>query len=106
MSTIVGTALRGEDSIESLYKYKNKYLIYSIKIRKNKPLVVMFSGVDSVAGSHRLSYYGLREEIDASVLHIGDYIGAHGSYLLRIAGDDSTIREAVLSLIVASRTIV
>lgn len=99
MSTIVGTALRGEDSIESLYKYKNKYLIYSIKIRKNKPLVVMFSGVDSVAGSHRLSYYGLREEIDASVLHIGDYIGAHGSYLLRIAGDDSTIREAVLSLI-------
>jgi hypothetical protein len=87
-------------SIEDrLFKFKNRYVIYSIKKRpETKKLIFIFSGVDATPASCRMSYYGLRESLDATVVHIMDNFGAHGSYLLFVSGD-SQIRNAVITLI-------
>ncbi|MDD2369648.1 MAG: hypothetical protein PHQ90_10125 [Sulfuricurvum sp.] len=81
-----------------VYKFKSIYLNYSLSLQKNKPLVIVFSGVDSVPGRCITSYYNYQYTLDASVLHIVDNFGAHGNYLLSIARD-FTIREAVCGLI-------
>lgn len=45
-----------------------------------------------------MSYWHLGAELDATVVHIKDHVGAHGCYLLGVAGDVQ-IRNVVLSLI-------
>jgi hypothetical protein len=62
-------------------------LIYETTIRPGKPLVVVFSGVDTQAGRCATSYYGLHWQLDASVVHIHDNFGAHGNYLLQLDTD-------------------
>lgn len=62
-------------------------LIYETTIREGKPLVVVFSGVDTQPGRCGTSYYGLHWQLDASVVHIHDHFGAHGNYLLQIDKD-------------------
>lgn len=84
---------------DRLFKFKNRYLNYSIKRRSaSKVLVIIFSGVDATPSFCRMSYYGLREELNANVIHIMDNFGAHGCYLLSIAGDQQ-VRNAVIGLI-------
>ena len=62
-------------------------LVYEMTIRPGKPLVVVFSGVDTHAGRCATSYYGLHWQLDASVVHIHDNFGAHGNYLLQLNQD-------------------
>lgn len=81
-----------------LFKFKNRYIIYSKKIKRSNKLVIIFSGVDATSSFCRMSYYGLGDEIDANCVHIMDNFGAHGCYLLSIAGDEQ-IRNAVIQLI-------
>jgi hypothetical protein len=81
-----------------VYKYKSIYLNYSLSLQKNKPLVIVFSGVDSIPGRCITSYYNYQYSLNASVLHIVDNFGAHGNYLLSIARDFA-IRDAVCELI-------
>lgn len=83
---------------DRLHKYKKRYLKYSIKKSKSNRLVIIFSGVDASPGSCRMSYYSLKDKIDANVVHIMDDIGSHGCYLLSVAGDFQ-IRNVVLSLL-------
>jgi hypothetical protein len=84
---------------DRVFKYNNRYLIYSIRKRpESKKLVFVFSGLDSVSSTCRMSYYGIREELDATVVHVMDHFGAHGSYFLAIAGDQQ-VRNVVISLI-------
>jgi len=84
---------------DRLFKFKNRYLTYAVRSRPtSKALVIIFSGVDATSSFCRMSYYGLREELNANVIHIMDNFGAHGCYLLSIAGDQQ-IRNAVISLI-------
>jgi hypothetical protein len=45
-----------------------------------------------------MSYYGLRDDLDATVVHVMDHFGAHGCYLLSLAGDDR-VQRATLALI-------
>jgi len=95
MDTLAQTPL-DEDR---LYKFKNRYLIYSIRKRpESKKVVFVFSGVDATAAFCRMSYYGVREELDATVVHVMDHFGAHGSYFLSIAGDQQ-IRNAIIGLV-------
>jgi hypothetical protein len=84
---------------DRLFKFKNRYIIHSIKYETgNKRLVFMFSVVDATPGFCRMSHYAKRELTGASTVHIMDNLGAHGCYLLSIAGDRQ-VRNAVLSLI-------
>jgi hypothetical protein len=92
------------DSVQSapedrIYKFKNRYLIYSIQKRATtNKLAIIFSGVDSTAGFCRMSYYSMKDRLNATVVHIMDNFGAHGCYLLGISGDQQ-IRNATISLI-------
>lgn len=83
---------------DRVYKFKNRYIVYSIKKRSGAPLVFVFSGVDSTSSFCRMSYYGLRDELLANVVHVMDNFGAHGCYLLSIASDEQ-VRNALVSLI-------
>ena len=84
---------------DRLFKFKNRYLTYAVKRRTtSNSLVIIFSGVDATSSFCRMSYYGMREDLNANVIHIMDNFGAHGCYLLSIAGDQQ-IRNAVISLI-------
>lgn len=85
--------------VDRLYKFKNRYLVYSIHPREHSGrLAIVFSGVDATAATCRMSYFALGATLNATVVHIMDNFGAHGCYLLSIAGDQQ-IRNAVISLI-------
>lgn len=93
-----GAGVTAEDD-DRLFKFKNRYVIHAVKRRHHsKSLVIVFSGVDATSSFCRMSYYGLREQLNANVVHIMDNFGAHGCYLLSISGDEQ-IRNAVISLI-------
>lgn len=84
---------------DGAYKFNKIYLSYSFKKKESDKLFVVFSGLTSTKpGVNTMSYYGLREQLDGSVLHISDDFGAHGCYLLSISGS-TEIQEAVMSLI-------
>ncbi|RAR42393.1 hypothetical protein [Paenibacillus sp. MDMC362] len=83
---------------DGVFKFKNRYIIYSLKKKDSNKLFIVFSGLDSTPGFTRMSYYGLRDTLDGNVLHIKDNFGAHGCYLLNISGDNQ-IRNVVLALI-------
>jgi len=84
---------------DRLFKFKNRYLTYAVKRRAaSNALVIVFSGIDATSSFCRMSYYGLREELNANIIHIMDNFGAHGCYLLSISGDQQ-IRNAVIGLI-------
>ncbi|THJ23347.1 MAG: hypothetical protein CAF45_008100 [Nitrospira sp. CG24E] len=91
--------LAGITCEDRLYKFKNRYAIYTVRPRpSSKKLAFVFSGVDATPGTCRMSYFALGETLDATVVHIMDNFGAHGCYLLSIAGD-AQIRNAVIALI-------
>lgn len=84
---------------DRLHKFKNRYLTYTVRPRPDsKKLAFVFSGMDATPGTCRMSYFALGDTLDATVVHIMDNFGAHGCYLLSIAGDHQ-IRNAVISLI-------
>jgi hypothetical protein len=85
---------------DRVYKFKNRYLIYAVHERKeSQKICFVFSGVDATAATCRTSYFGLGKTIsEATVVHIMDNYGAHGCYLLNIAGD-AQIRNGVIELI-------
>lgn len=84
---------------DRVFKFKNRYLIYAVHPRpESKKLVFIFSGVDATAGTCRMSYFGMGNEINATVVHIMDHQGAHGTYMLRVAGDNQ-ICNVVVALI-------
>ncbi|MEG6617382.1 accessory Sec system protein Asp2 [Peptococcaceae bacterium 1198_IL3148] len=83
---------------DGVFKFKNRYIIYSLKRGSSNKLYVVFSGVDSTPGFTRMSYYGLRDSLDGNVLHIKDSFGAHGCYLLNVSGCNQ-VRNAVLALL-------
>jgi hypothetical protein len=85
-------------TISGVFKSNSIYINYSFTLRIGKPLVVVFSGVDSIPGRCLSSYYGYQKTLNSSVLHVIDNFGAHGNYLLSIARDFS-IRQAVCDLI-------
>ncbi|MFT6533889.1 MAG: hypothetical protein ACJASC_003455, partial [Limimaricola cinnabarinus] len=80
------------------FKHGLHLLNWEATFRPGRPLVVVFSGVDTVPTRCKTSYYGLHAHLDASVAHIHGNFGAHGNYLLRRGGDDR-IQEAVLALL-------
>jgi hypothetical protein len=84
---------------DRLHKFKNRYVTYTVRPRPDsKKLAFVFSGVDATPGTCRMSYFALGEKLDATVVHIMDNFGAHGCYLLSVAGDQQ-IRNAVIALI-------
>lgn len=84
---------------DRLHKFKNRYVTYTVRPRPDsRKLVIVFSGVDATPGTCRMSYFALGEKLDATVVHIMDNFGAHGCYLLSVAGDQQ-IRNAVIALI-------
>lgn len=85
---------------DRVFKFKNRYLIYAVHERKeSKKICFVFSGIDATAATCRMSYFGLGKSIsEATVVHIMDNFGAHGSYLLNVAGDGQ-IRNGVIELI-------
>ena len=84
---------------DRLHKFKNRYVTYTVRPRPDsKKMAFVFSGVDATPGTCRMSYFALGETLDATVVHIMDNFGAHGCYLLSIAGDHQ-IRNVVISLI-------
>jgi hypothetical protein len=84
---------------DRLYKFKNRYLTYTVRPRQDsKKLAFVFSGMDATPGTCRASYFALGDTLDATVVHIMDNFGAHGCYLLTVAGD-TQIRNAVIALI-------
>lgn len=84
---------------DRLYKFKNRYLTYTVRPRPDsKKLAFVFSGMDATPGTCRMSYFALGDTLDATVVHIMDNFGAHGCYLLSIASD-TQIRNVVISLI-------
>lgn len=95
-------SLEGLSSIicqDRLHKFKNRYVTYTVRPRPDsKKLAFVFSGMDDTPGTCRMSYFALGDTLDATVVHIMDNFGAHGCYLLSIAGD-AQIRNAVISLI-------
>lgn len=86
------------ENIYSVYKYKNFFLNYVLKYRPGRPLVIIFSAVDSFPGRNLTSYFGYQNSLDASVLHIVDNFGAHGCYYMQIHGE-SDVSEGFASLI-------
>ncbi|GAO68749.1 hypothetical protein [Comamonas sp. E6] len=86
------------ENIYSVYKYKNFFLNYVLKYRPGRPLVIIFSAVDSFPGRNLTSYFGYQKNLDASVLHLIDNFGAHGCYYMKINGD-SDISEGFAHLI-------
>lgn len=93
--------MKGHITLESdgAYKFNKIYLNYSYKKKDSDKLFVVFSGLTStMPGVNTMSYYGLRDKLDGSVLHISDDFGAHGCYLLSVSGS-TEIQEAVMSLI-------
>ncbi len=83
---------------DCLFKFKNRYIIYSKRKKQSNKLAIIFSGVDATSSFCRMSHYGLGDELEANCVHIMDNFGAHGCYLLSISGDVQ-IRNAVLQLI-------
>ncbi|WP_370244183.1 hypothetical protein [Alteromonas abrolhosensis] len=79
-------------------KSGSQYINYELTVRPGKPLVFVFSGVDTVPGRCRTSYYGFHNTLDASVVHIADNFGAFGCYFLAISRDES-INEAFHTLV-------
>jgi hypothetical protein len=91
--------LSGVTCQDRLYKFKNRYVTYAVRPRPDsKKLAFVFSGMDATPGTCRMSYFALGDTLDATVVHIMDNFGAHGCYLLSVAGD-TQIRNAVVSLI-------
>jgi hypothetical protein len=76
-------------TVVKVEKYDSQYINYELTERPGKPLVFVFSGVDTVPGRCRTSYYGFHKTLDASVVHIADNFGAFGCYFLAIARDES-----------------
>lgn len=92
-------ALSGVTCQDRLFKFKNRYLIHTVHPNPiSKKLAFVFSGLDTTAGTCRMSYFALGKTLDATVVHIMDNFGAHGCYLLSVAGDHQ-IRNAVISII-------
>lgn len=85
---------------DRVFKYKNRYVVYAVHARPHtKKISFVFSGVDSTAGTCRMSYFGLGSALsETTVVHIMDNFGTHGCYLLNISGDVQ-IRNAVIQLI-------
>jgi hypothetical protein len=82
-----------------LFAFEGVPLIYSVAARaRSNRVVFVFSGIDEAPCSPRMSYYGLRDDLDATVVHVMDHFGAHGCYLLSLAGDDR-VQRATLALI-------
>ena len=81
-----------------VYKSGTTYINYEVTERPGKPLVFVFSGVDSIPGRCITSYYGFHTTLDASVVHIVDNFGAFGCYFLAIARDES-INQAFYTLV-------
>ncbi|OUX90687.1 MAG: hypothetical protein CBC03_04845 [Pseudoalteromonas sp. TMED43] len=79
-------------------KYGSQYINYEVTERPGKPLVFVFSGVDTVPGRCRTSYYGFHNTLDANVVHIADNFGAFGCYFLAISRDES-INQAFCALV-------
>ncbi|MCB4438241.1 hypothetical protein LHL20_18580 [Alteromonas sp. McT4-15] len=79
-------------------KSGSQYINYELTERPGKPLVFVFSGVDTVPGRCRTSYYGFHNTLDASVVHIADNFGAFGCYFLAISRDES-INQAFHALV-------
>ncbi|GGC10716.1 DUF6270 domain-containing protein [Cellulomonas carbonis] len=94
--------LRGADDVQCddrVYNYKGRHIVHSVHPRpSSRRLIIVFSGVDATPGTTRMSYFGMGRSLDATVVHIKDGFGSHGSYLLAVA-NDRQVRNAVLSLI-------
>ena len=85
-------------NIDSVYKFNNRYLIYSLAKRKSNKLFIVFSALSPKPGYNLMSYYALQKQLQGNVLHIMDNFGAHGCYLLSTS-KSIEIQNAVLSLI-------
>lgn len=82
-----------------VHTFRTRHVVYSVRPRpSSRRLVFIFSGLDSTPGATRMSYFGFGSAIDATVVHVKDGSGAHGTYLLSVGGDEQ-IRNAVLSLV-------
>lgn len=86
------------ETVVKVDKSGSQYINYELTERPGKPLVFVFSGVDTVPGRCRTSYYGLHNALDASVVHIADNFGAFGCYFLAISRDES-INQAFCALV-------
>jgi len=92
-------ALSGVICQDRLYKFKNRYVIHAVHPKPDsRKLAFVLSGLDATPGACRMSYFALGASLDATVVHIMDNFGAHGCYLLSVAGD-TQIRNAVVTLI-------
>ena len=82
-----------------VHTYLKRHLVYGVHERPlSRRIVFVFPGLDSTPGFTRMSYEHFGAELDATVVHLKDHFGAHGCYLLSVAGD-SQIRNVVLSLV-------
>lgn len=92
----------GQDAVpceDRVFNFKGRHIVHSVHGRPaSRRLMIMFSGIDATPGTTRMSYFGLGKSLDATVVHIKDGFGTHGSYLLSVAGDEQ-VRNAVLALI-------
>lgn len=92
----------GEDEVpvrDAVHVYLRRHLVYSVHERaESGRIVFVFPGLDSSPGVTSMSHWQLGAELDATVVHLKDHVGAHGCYLLSVSGDNQ-IRNVVLSLI-------
>lgn len=87
----------GQPSI-GVEKHGANYINYELTHRPGRPLVVVFSGVDSRPARCSTSYYRYHRQLNCSVLHIADTFGAHGNYLICL-GRNKSVVEAVASIV-------
>lgn len=86
-------------SEDRVLNFRGRHVVYTVHRRPDsRRLVLVFPGIDATPGATRPSYLGLGRILDATVVHVSDAGGAHGSYLLSVAGDEM-IRNGVLMLI-------
>ncbi|KRD47287.1 hypothetical protein ASE27_02645 [Oerskovia sp. Root918] len=84
---------------DAAHVYLRRHLVYSVHERaESGRIVFVFPGLDSTPGVTSMSHWRLGAELDATVVHLKDHVGAHGCYLLSVSGDNQ-IRNVVLSLI-------
>lgn len=89
----------GTLATDSVFMFRGRHIVYTVHARpRSRRLVLIFPGIDNTPGSTRMSYFGLGKVLNATVVHIKDGYGAHGSYLLSVAGDEQ-IRNGVIALI-------
>ncbi|MHA7133486.1 DUF6270 domain-containing protein [Oerskovia turbata] len=92
----------GDDEVpvrDEVHVYLRRHLVYSVHERSESGRIVfVFPGLDSTPGVTGMSHWRLGAELDATVVHLKDHVGAHGCYLLSVSGDHQ-IRNVALSLI-------